>query len=307
MQRTGELIGTAAAFSAAVIWGLLGFFVRELSALGFTPLQMTCIRYLIVCVLIGAYILVKGRELFRVDRPSLLILLVMGVIGTVVNSVTYFESMSRITLSLASVLQYDAPFFVIFLSVPLLKERLTRTKMMAAVIAFIGCILCTGTLTSETEADIMGIALAAFSGFCFATYIVCSKIASGRGCHVTSIMFYSSLITVVTLLPFCGISEVYPMMAGNLRAVLLVLGMGIVVTLVPFFLLNYSLERIEAGRSSIISYVEPLAATVMGFAVYGETVGWDGALGIALILGALVVLNRGALFRKKGPGEDPGE
>lgn len=277
MEKTRELFGTAAAFSAAAVWGLLGFFVRELGALGITPMQMTCMRYLIAGVFFGIYMLIKGRGLFRIDRPSLLILLVMGVVGTVVNSVTYFESMSRISLSLASVLQYDAPFFVIFLSAPLLKERLTRTKMMGAVIAFIGCILCTGTLTSESHADLMGIFLAAFSGFCFAIYIVCSKIASGRGCHVTTIMFYTSLITVIALLPFCGIADVFPVMVGDLRAVLLMLGLGIVVTLVPFFLLNYSLERIEAGRSSIISYIEPLAATVMGFAVYGETVGWDAA------------------------------
>jgi drug/metabolite transporter (DMT)-like permease len=71
------------------------------------------------------------------------------------------------------------------------------------------------------------------------------------------------------------------------------------VTLLPFVLYNYSLKLIEAGKASVITYVEPLAATVIGFVIYNEGVTVDSAIGMVLIFAALIVINR---KEKEAPG-----
>ena len=292
MDRSVEHLGILAALSAGIIWGLLGLFVRGLDEMGITPMQMTCMRYIIVTVILAVYILSKDRTLFRTDLNCFTLFLLMGIVGTILNSVCYFSSMSMISLSLAAVLQYVAPFVVILLSVPILQERLTKKKILAVTLAFIGCVLCTGILTAPGEMDIVGILLGAFSGVCFAVYTVGSKVAYSQGCTVTTVLFYTSLICVVGLAPFCDLPSAISLTLSDTTVLALIVGTGIFVTLLPFVLFNYSLKKIEAGKASIITYVEPLAATVVGFIVYDEGITVGSVIGIALIFAGLVIINR---------------
>ena len=292
MDRSAEHLGILAALSAGIIGGWLGLFVRGLDEMGITPMQMTCMRYIIVTVILAVYILAKDRTLFRTDLNCFTLFLLMGIVGTILNSVCYFSSMSMISLSLAAVLQYVAPFVVILLSVPILQERLTKKKILAVTLAFIGCVLCTGILTAPGEMDIVGILLGAFSGVCFAVYTVGSKVAYSQGCTVTTVLFYTSLICVVGLAPFCDLPSALSLTLSDTTILALIVGTGIFVTLLPFVLFNYSLKKIEAGKASIITYVEPLAATVVGFIVYDEGITVGSVIGIALIFAGLVIINR---------------
>lgn len=292
MERSGEHLGVLAALSAGIIWGLLGLFVRGLDEMGVSPMQMTCMRYIIVTVILFVFILYKDRGMFRIDLKGFGIFLILGVVGSILNSVFYFTSMELISLSLAAVLQYVAPFVVILLSVPILKEKLTRTKIMAVVAAFIGCVLCTGVLTAPGEMDLIGILLGALSGVCFAIYTVGSKVAYDKGNSVPTVLFYSSLICCLGLMPFCDLPSALDLTFSDMNILLLIVGTGIFVTLLPFMLFNYSLKKIEAGKASIITYVEPIAATIVGFIVYNEGVTIDSVIGIILIFIALVAVNR---------------
>lgn len=292
MNRYSEHAGILAALAAGVIWGFLGLFVRTSDEMGITPIQLTCLRYILITVVIGSYILITRHGGLRLDRRALAIILVMGVIGTILNSVTYLESMTLISLSLSSVLQYIAPFCVILISAPLLHERITRTKAIAVIGAFIGCVLCTGVLTDPGSLDPWGIFLAALSGFCFSIYTVGSKMLSVHGLSVSTVLFYTSLICCVGLAPFCDLPSAFGLMASSVEVLLLVIGMGVFVTLLPFVLFNYSLTKIEAGKASILTYAEPLTATVIGLVIYSEGVRIDSAIGIVLILLALIIVNR---------------
>lgn len=302
MTSYSEHLGILAALSAGIVWGLLGFFVRTSDDLGISPMQLTCLRYIMIFAIVCVYIMVRNMKLFKVDRRTVFILLLMGLIGTILNSVTYLESMTLISLSLSSVLQYVAPFFVILISVPLLKEKLTLNKILAVIGAFVGSILCTGVLTDPGSMNLWGIFLAALSGFCFSVYTVGSKILSKDGYSVSTVLLYTSLICWVGLAPFCDLPGAFDLMIHSTDALLIVIGMGLFVTLLPFVLFNYSLTKIEAGKASILTYAEPLAATVIGLIIYGEGVGIDTATGITLILLALIVINR-----KENPGNAPGE
>ncbi|MBR4202138.1 MAG: EamA family transporter, partial [Candidatus Methanomethylophilaceae archaeon] len=75
-------------------------------------------------------------------------------------------------------------------------------------------------------------------------------------------------------------------------ALLVVLGMGLFVTLLPFVLFNYSLTKIEAGKASVMTYAEPLAATIIGLLIYSEGVTIGSVIGMAMIFIALIVVNR---------------
>jgi drug/metabolite transporter (DMT)-like permease len=119
-----------------------------------------------------------------------------------------------------------------------------------------------------------------------------SKVAYDKGNSVPTVLFYSSLICCLGLMPFCDLPSALDMTFSDMNILLLIVGTGIFVTLLPFMLFNYSLKKIEAGKASIITYVEPIAATIVGFIVYNEGVTIDSVIGIILIFIALVAVNR---------------
>jgi drug/metabolite transporter (DMT)-like permease len=63
-------------------------------------------------------------------------------------------------------------------------------------------------------------------------------------------------------------------------------------TLTTFGLYMYGIKGLGAGRASIITFLEPLAATVVGLAVYGEAVTASIVAGMSLVLVSLVLISR---------------
>ena len=52
---------------AAALWGLIGFFVKHLSAQGFTPLQITCLRTIAASICITPLVAMQGMDKFKID------------------------------------------------------------------------------------------------------------------------------------------------------------------------------------------------------------------------------------------------
>lgn len=67
--------------------------------------------------------------------------------------------------------------------------------------------------------------------------------------------------------------------------------LGVVSTALPFGLYTLGLNKMEAGKASILASVEPLTSTLVGVAVFHEPLTAAGLGGIACILGAVVLLN----------------
>ncbi len=292
MTSNQEHAGALAALAAGIIWGFLGPFVRGCEEIGITTVQMTCLRYIVVIAVLAPLVWMRRKKAVRPDRMHILLLVAMGTVGIAANSTFYFQSMTMIPLSASTVLQYLAPFIVVALSVPLLHERLSATKAFAVVVAFVGCVLCTGLISDPGSMDVWGIVFGAISGFCFASYTLCSKGLARAGHQPTEVLFYSGIVCFVCLAPFCDLPTAVSYMTSSAENIALVVSLGLLMTLLPFILFNYALDRIEAGKASVITFVEPLTATVLGFLLYGEVLTIEAAAGMAMIMIALVAINR---------------
>ncbi len=292
MIGTRKRAGALAALAAGIIWGFLGPFVRGCEEMGLTTSQMTCLRYIVVVAVLAPFVWRGRRSASRLDRRSILLLAGMGTIGIAANSTLYFQSMTMIPLSASTVLQYLAPFVVVALSIPLFHERRSLAKTAAVIVAFTGCVLCSGLLSSQGPIDLAGIAFGAASGFCFALYTLCSKALARDEHRPTEVLFYSGLISIVCLAPFCDLPGGVATAASSAESMALLVGLGLGMTLLPFALYNFALDRIEAGKTSIISFSEPLTATAIGFAMYCEALTIEVVAGMAMIMAALLAINR---------------
>lgn len=292
-------LGALFAVIAGIMWGFMGIIVRRLYDEGFDATQMVFIRYLIVFITFAIFIMIKNHGFPRVTWLQLGNLAVMGIVGSALSSVFLFIAPGHISLSLTTVLQNTAPFIIVAASIPLFKEKLTRSKLIALLCAGLGCVLCSGILLDDSPADMYGVMLGLISGLCYSTYSLCSKGASDHGIDSPTIMLYSSMFCVIVLAPFSDLGSTIPRMFDSAYIIMLVLGLGFLITLIPFTLFNMSIKMMGAGRASILSYMEPLSATIVGFFAYNENVTPGIALGMFLILLSVVILGRGPTHERR--------
>ena len=76
------------------------------------------------------------------------------------------------------------------------------------------------------------------------------------------------------------------------RTGLFLLLTALVTSMIPFLAYTLGLRRVEAGKAAVFATVEPLVATLFGVLVFHEPLTLLSALGMALILSAVVILNR---------------
>ncbi len=163
--------------AAGCLWGVIGLFSRKLSAVGFDAVQITALRSLVTAAGLFLLLFGKDRKLCRVDWKDLWMFLGTGICSIAGFNIFYFVTISITTLSVAAILLYTAPFFVMVLSAVLFHEKFTAQKVKGLVLALAGCICTTGIFSGSIHVTALGILTGVASGFCYALYSIFGKFA----------------------------------------------------------------------------------------------------------------------------------
>jgi len=287
MKVKSDLIPALDVIIGAALWGVIGLFTRPLYELGLSPLQITFARCLITLIFITVAIVILDRKLLKIDLKDIWMFIGTGLFSIVFFNIMYFTSQQMVSLSTASVLLYTAPCFVMIMSIVLFKEKLTRNKLLALVIAFIGCAFTTGLGFGDMN---IGFLYGILAGFGYALYSIFGKYALKKYGLLT-ILLYTFLIATICMIPFADVPYVISSF-GDTNVLLLALGLGLLSTVLPYYFYTIGLRGMDAGKASIIAFVEPMVATVVSI-IIGDEFGWMNVLGIALILGSVILLNIG--------------
>ena len=267
------------------LWGIIGLFTRFLYGSGLSPMQITFARCLVTMAVMFLVTLSVDRKLFRIELKDIWMFIGTGIFSIVFFNIMYFTTQQMVSLSTASVLLYTAPCFVVVMSMILFKEKMTRNKALALVLAFVGCVFTTGLGFGDIN---IGIVYGILAGFGYALYSIFGKYALEKYSLIT-LIFYTFLIATICLLPFCDLPYVAAQ-CGDAEVVMYILGLGIVSTILPYYFYTRGLKGMDAGKASIIAFVEPMVATILSI-VIGDEFGIYNVIGIVLILGSIILLN----------------
>ena len=139
-QKTTSLLGTALVLLAGICWGMSGLFVRTFTAWGLTTMQQTFFKVFVAGVLMLLYCLLFDRDALKVKWKDLWIFLGAGVFSLTFFTWCYFSTIQATSMSTAAILLYLAPTIVMLISSVLFKEKITKQKAIACVLAFAGCV-----------------------------------------------------------------------------------------------------------------------------------------------------------------------
>ena len=276
---------------AGILWGTSPLFVGSLKVFGITSLQMTSVRSIVSALILGAFILIRDRSLFKVKPIDLLIFAACGLsyVGT---ATCYYQAMQMTSAATAVVLMYTAPIYVTVFSVLMLGERMTKLKLVSIITMFIGCILVAG-IVGGFKTDLLGLLIGVFSGISYSAYNIITKIAMRRGSNPFSLTFYAFLFAAVISTAISDpVSLVGVVSDGPSYIIPLLIIFGAATCVSPYFLYTLAMRELSAGTASSLGIIEPMAATLFSAVFLSELPDVFQIIGILLILGATVLLSR---------------
>lgn len=274
---------------AGSLWGLMGIFVRHFNTLGLGSLEIGALRMIMGLIVTGGYLALFHRELLKIRLKDLWCFAGTGIGSLLLMNWTYFTAMEHTSLAVAGVLLYTAPIFVMLLSALLFRETVTKRKIFALILAFGGCALVSG-IGTDSQISGPGLLYGLGAGISYAMYSIFGRFAIQRGYGSWTITFYSFL--------FCAIAGAFVcdwhIAAAAVAAPVWVLLLGVVTAFAPYVLYSLGLTAMENSRASILASIEPVVAALISVFVFHEPMGVLSALGMVLVLAAIVLLARSA-------------
>ena len=140
----GKAKYTLSVIAAGVLWGIISIFIKGMNAGNFTPLQILQLRTIIASAAMALYLFITDKKLLYFKLKDIWMFIGTGVISLTFFSLCYFQTIIESGASVAVILLYTSPIFVILLSLALFRERITAVKLTALVMTFVGCILVSG-------------------------------------------------------------------------------------------------------------------------------------------------------------------
>ena len=273
---------------AGVLWGIISIFLKGLYSVGFSALQVMFFRGFISSVFMAIFLFVKDKSLLKFKLKDIWLFLGTGVISLTFFSLCYFYTILESGASVAVILLYTSPIFVLIMSVLFFKEKITLIKILALCLTFCGCILVSG-VGSSSGLSVKGFFIGLCAGIGYALYSIFSRLALKKYDYLT-VTFYTFLFSAISIIPFCSISEIPSLL--TCKTILLSCGIALLCTVLPYIFYTIGLSGMETGKAAILVTVEPLVATIIGFVLWKENFSIIKLIGIIAILGSVFLLSR---------------
>jgi len=288
-----RMLATIYVLIAGIMWGLIGIFVRNLAAYNLPSMCIVFIRSLAGMILMAAFLCIYDRSLFRIKLKDVWCFIGTGIFSLTFFNVCYFTTMSITSLSVAAILLYTAPSFVMIMSYFIFKEAFSVRKIIAVIMAFFGCVLVTGVIGSGDNVPAFGILTGVGAGVGYALYSIFARFALNKGYHSFTVTFYTLLMSVFGSVAFFRPASTVSLIRSNPWMIAFLLLFGLVSTTLPYIFYTLGLQGMESGRASIIASIEPVTATIVGTLVFHESMTILGFIGAVIVLASIVIVNTG--------------
>jgi len=274
---------------AGILWGIIGVFVRRLNATGFLAMDIVAIRAVTTSVMLFLFLLLFDRGKLVVKGKDIWCFVGTGIFSIVFFNFCYFQAITETSLSIAAILLYTAPAFVMVISAFLFQEKITKQKVWSLVLTFLGCVLVTGVVGSGQRVTFRGVLFGLGAGIGYALYSIFSRFALKRGYHSLTISFYTFVFAMLGALPLSKLWKPEMVSMFGIKTVLFCLLFGLISTVLPYFVYTRGLAEMENSRASILASIEPVTATLLGVLFYREHMSLLQVMGVLLVIVAIAL------------------
>jgi len=297
-------VGSWKAYAAGVAWSSifgLSFLVTKGALEAFSPVTLLFLRFALATAALGALVLAGVVKLGYRGKPKLPLVLIC-----VFQPILYFTletfGLREVASSTAGLIIGALPAAVAALSVPLLREHLAGRQVAGLVLSIAGValvVLAGDAGAGGTEAavaggvapdSLRGVLLVVGAMLSAAFYNVYSRKASVRyspaettfAMMATGAVFFGLLVVLEGATS--GWTRIFS--GATIASLGAIAYLGILSSVVAFFLVNLSLSRLKAAQASIFGTLTTLVSLVAGVLLRDEPFGLIQVLGASgIVLG----------------------
>lgn len=305
-SRRRVVAGYVFALLAGVLWGTTGPLSTALYREGG---QLTSVGFWRVALAVGGFLVYGAfrRDLFRIDRRGLAMVMLVGGFLVAIFEVAYQFAIAGAGVAGAATLLYTAPVVVALLARPLLGERLTPARLALAVMVMVGVALTvrggaeagSGMASAGRAVGIAGGLLAAAS---YAGSTLLARWAVPRYGAVR-VLFFELLGGVVLMGIFLPLNGNSLAPATTAAGWVYTAGLGIGAVLAANFFFFAGVRRIDAAPSAVAASVEPVVGALLALLLFQQRLAPSGWFGLLLVVAGVA----GGYLREAGSPAPAGQ
>ena len=278
---------TAALLLLSLVWGAAFLFNGEVVG-SVPPLTVVAGRLSIAACLLVPVALLRQRS---IPQPGIWpVLVFMALFNNVIPFTLITAAQEHISSSLAATLVGTMPLFTLVFAIALGTERPGAEKVAGLVIGFLGAVVVIGpSLGDFTDSNTVAQLAVIAASACYAiATVVARKYARGDPLGMAA---GQMVVGAVAALPLAFAIDGAPSFDIPLKAAFAWLALGLLSTGLAYIIFYALVQRLAATQVSMVSYLIPIVATVLGWLVLSETIGISLFVGLVLILIGVVAAN----------------
>ena len=268
---------------AAILWGMTGTAQTFLDK-GVSPIAVATIRSAIGGGLLLVVVVLLRKISFRTWSWKWTILAAASI---ALFQGLFFTSIRLTGVAIGTVVTIgSAPMFSGVLEWLFWKTRPSKVWGIATIMTITGCMLLFIN-SGDRAIHLGGVGLAVCAGLSFAVYTNMSKQLMAQQEALPAVAMTFSICAVL-LLPF-SISSGFSWLA-EMQNLWTMIFMGVMCTSIAYLLFLSGLQKISSSSAVTLSLAEPLTAAMLGVLLVGEHLSSTSWVGVAMLLGGIVVL-----------------
>ncbi|MEM9332632.1 MAG: DMT family transporter [Pseudomonadota bacterium] len=282
----------------ALIWGGSFLFGRILM-LEWPPFTVVFLRVAIAALSLWLFLAVTGKK-FPLDMGLVIAIVIMGVLNNVIPFSLILIGQQEIGSGLASVVNAMTPIWTLIIANFLTAdEKISTNKIFGIIFGFAGVAVLIGgdilqglSASAWAQIAVLGATIAyGFAG-------VFGKRFKGQDPIVISTgqLTASSLVMLPIMFAF---EEPFSIGMPTAEMMVSMLGLSVLCTAIAYVLFFHILASAGATNVSLVTFLVPVSAVILGALWLGETLSFGNVAGMILIIFGLVLVDGRLTSHKK--------
>lgn len=275
----------------SLIWGT-SYILMKKGLESFSALQVGALR---IVITFACLLPIALKHLRHLDRTNIFSVLIIGLFGSVIPAFLFPLAETKITSSLAGMLNSMTPVFTLVFGITLYNRKAIKTQIAGV---FLGLLGATGLLYEGSFTfNVFGLLVVLATMLSGISSNEVSRVKGLNGIKITALSFFVTSPLAIIYLCFSNLSVAMHTenWVRNLCFIGILAVLGSATALVIYYLLIRDTSPIFA---SSVSYFIPIVATLWGFAD-NEHFSSHMLIAVILIFAGVYIINKPDHFKKR--------
>jgi len=271
------------------LWGLMSIYTKQLYAVGINAPMICAFRGIVAGLLFILVFSFSDRSAIKIKAKDILICSLFGLFGYGIGYITYITSVECIPVSVATVIMFTCPVWVILMGMILFGEKAEKYKIISIVVCIAGAALVVDLFHADFNGSntLKGIFLATVNAICAASQIMIPRYFDGK-IKKDSFILYGYLASGIIMLPFIDYSSFFGILTGpeggiSLKSLVM---LATVCTFVANYCFMNSSTYLHTTLVGILSGFEVVVGTAVGVLYFKEELTLLQFIGAVTIIAA---------------------